>query len=767
MVRERLKLTYSRGFFDDEIDSTGGNRPPTQHFARRRSTDRRSFRPIANFNVPGGLGSAEIVAVTPDGMQLIYTDAVSRRIGLVDLTDPAAPTQIDAIALAAGQTPTSVAALPDGTHVVVAVQPGQLLLVSLDPFEVVSSLTIGDGPDSVAIAEIGGSTLPVVAIENEGALPAGNVEVITLDLSDFPSSRRRIVCFAGGPLCHADGNALFLAASPVQPDDPQPEYIAIHDTRVAVTLQENNVIAILNIANPDAPAVQAVFSAGTVSDRPADLTANDAIAFVDTYPSDVVGVPTAGARIPDAIAWNADGTALFTADEGEADFEGGRGWSGHSVSGGLLFDDGGSLEATAVTLGQYLDDRSGAKGVEMEGIAAARYGQREFVFISSERGAFLAVYELDGSGSPQFVQLLPTGLRPEGVLPIPSRGLLVTSNEGSGGSMSIFKGVPGKAQSSPDRPTIMSDGVGDPWSALSGLATDPKDPNLLYAVPDDAQPSRLFAIRLNGPHARIRKLAPVTVGGTPVRFDFEGIAIDTSTQAPRRGLAFWTASEGNAASTKNLLLQITAQGEVVDEITLPATVDSAPYNVNGKITSNGCEGVAISGDGGCLLAAVQRPYRGEIAIGGTLFTRIARYCFATGLWDAYFYPLELPPPGDTPNIGLSEITRVGTTSTGGDIFAVIERDNRETDLAKLKRVYTFTLEGLTPVPIEEPAATGVLPSSRIAKTLLLNLAPVYAPYEKIEGFTRTPGGDAWVVLDNDGGESASPLIRFSGIFPPG
>ena len=69
------------------------------------------------------------------------------------------------------------------------------------------------------------------------------------------------------------------------------------------------------------------------------------------------------------------------------------------------------------------------------------------------------------------------------------------------------------------------------------------------------------------------------------------------------------------------------------------------------------------------------------------------------------------------------------------------------------------------VAIAEPAATGVTAATTIVKTLLLDLASTYAPYEKIEGLTRTPKGDAWVVLDNDGGESASPLIRFPGIFP--
>lgn len=284
------------------------------------------------------------------------------------------------------------------------------------------------------------------------------------------------------------------------------------------------------------------------------------------------------------------------------------------------------------------------------------------------------------------------------------------------------------------------------------------------SIPDNALPSKLYEIHTGGPFARIQAIADITRDGVATRYDFEGIVVDTSRRAPRWGLTFWTASEGNAVDTTNKLLQINRRGDVLDEITLPPGVDSAPYAVNGKITSNGFEGVAVSGDGQHLLAAIQRPYRGETAVGGVLHTRIARYNLKTDSWEAFFYPLQPQPAGDAPTIGLSEITLVGKARSGADVYAVIERDNRETDRARLKRIYTFTLEGLNSVDIEATAAGGVNPSTTIVKTLRIDLAPVYAPYEKIEGLTRTPAGDAWVVLDNDGGESASPLIRFRGLF---
>ena len=58
-----------------------------------------------------------------------------------------------------------------------------------------------------------------------------------------------------------------------------------------------------------------------------------------------------------------------------------------------------------------------------------------------------------------------------------------------------------------------------------------------------------------------------------------------------------------------------------------------------------------------------------------------------------------------------------------------------------------------------PAAASVA-TSGIAKTLEADLLRAFTAYEKVEGLTRTRDGDWWVVLDNDGGEFESRLLRF-------
>jgi hypothetical protein len=60
------------------------------------------FERVATFPVyrdlPAGVDPAsetvaEIVAVTPDGMTAVYTDGPGARLGLIDITDPAAPSR--------------------------------------------------------------------------------------------------------------------------------------------------------------------------------------------------------------------------------------------------------------------------------------------------------------------------------------------------------------------------------------------------------------------------------------------------------------------------------------------------------------------------------------------------------------------------------------------------------------------------------------------------------------------------------------------------
>jgi hypothetical protein len=127
-------------------------------------------------------------------------------------------------------------------------------------------------------------------------------------------------------------------------------------------------------------------------------------------------------REPDAIAWTPDGR-LVTANEGdyaldlrEGEFSGGRDFTVFFETGDVLFEPGAALELQAVRHGHYPDDRSEDRGVETEGVAVGVYAQHTFLFIGAERGNFVAAYRLDDETNPEFVQILPTGIGPEGLL---------------------------------------------------------------------------------------------------------------------------------------------------------------------------------------------------------------------------------------------------------------------------------------------------------------------------------------------------------------
>lgn len=68
------------------------------------------FERVATYDVPGEV--AEIVASTPDGKLLIYTDSASEEIGFVNIADPRRPTSGGSLAMPG--EPTSVAVTPDG-----------------------------------------------------------------------------------------------------------------------------------------------------------------------------------------------------------------------------------------------------------------------------------------------------------------------------------------------------------------------------------------------------------------------------------------------------------------------------------------------------------------------------------------------------------------------------------------------------------------------------------------------------------------------------
>jgi hypothetical protein len=697
---------------------------------------------------------SEIIAATRDGKTLIYTDSPGEQIGFVDITDPANP--IPTGVLAMGGEPTSVDVLGN-KYALVAVNTsadfvntsGNLVVVDITTPAIVRSLDLGGQPDSVKISPDG--KYVAIAIENERneevevdgvegglpQLPAGYLAIVdVIDNTNPATWVRRDVDLTG--LASYGSN------------DPEPEFVDVNENNEAVvTLQENNHIAIVNLVTGK---VIEHFSANAVTLNGIDKSEDGIISLTESL--------TNIAREPDAVAWLRNGHqgAYFIATANEGDLLGGsRGFSLFNRKGNVLFDSGASLEEIAVQHGHYPEARSENKGTEPEGIEYASFGNDDYLFVGSERGHFIAVYEINGA-HPKFKQLLPGPLGPEGLLAIPSRNLLIASGEeddpsfGVRSTIMIYELKPGQ----PTYPQIVSadnNGSPIPWSALSGLVAVPGQPGTLLAVWDSYySQSNIFRIDVSEKPAVITE--SLTIQGGNGNYDPEGIAI-----APDNTL--WIASEGNASDSRpNLLLQIDLTGNVIKEVGLPAEIIAcrAASTRTGTLGS-GFEGLAVlPGDDGAykLLVAQQRGWDyttvecedldddadGLNANNEPNRTRIWIYDPVAGTWSHIAWELA-PLPANAAWVGLSEITRTPEGS-----YVILERDNLSGNFAALKTLVRVQLDA---------AADNLISSS---EKLVYNMLPDLKTTngwitDKPEGVAITSSGRTYVVTDNDGVEDWS------------
>ncbi|WP_230314208.1 esterase-like activity of phytase family protein [Nakamurella alba] len=675
---------------------------------------------------------SEISTVTTDGSTFIYTDAAGGGLGFVDITTPGDPQPAGYLPLGDGNSPTSVYATDDHLLAVVdattdfTAPAGSVLIYDItnpaDPgtWTPEAVLDLEGQPDSIDITTDG--TVAAIAMENQRdedvgdgglpQLPAGDLAI--LDLADPDPATWTVE--------HVDLTGLTGIDTP---EDPEPEYVSISpdDSLVAVTLQENNAVVVVDLATR---TVRNHFSAGVATVTDIDTVEDGAI--------DLTGTITDVPREPDAIGWIGN-DQVATANEG--DWKGGtRGWTVFDAeNGSVTYDSGNSFEHLAVELGQYPEDRSENKGTEPEGLASATFNGTPYLFVGSERANFVAVYDVTDPANPVLTQALPSTKGPEGLLPIPGRNLLVVSSEedaaddGVRATVQVYE----LGTSVPAFPSIVSDevnGLPIAWGALGALTADPAVPTRLYSAPDAYySPSRILTIDAVRTPARITAELPVTKDGAPIGYDIEGIWAQP-------GGGFWLGVEG-ATGPENLLVEVGTDGVVLREITLPS-------GVAGAMGSQGIEGVTGygTGDDQVLYFALQR----HLSIDPENTARIGRLDVATGEFGWFGYPLESTDvDGDW--IGLSEIVAVDATT-----LAVIERDKLNGPAARLKSVATVEIP-------DTFAATGE-PLAVAAKTVAVDVLPLLEAgngwtQEKLEGLTVGGDGTVYAMVDNDGNEDAN------------
>ena len=695
------------------------------------------FDRIASFPITANLAAdadrkgetvAEIISASEDGKLLVYTDSPRKSLGFIDITDPAQPKAGGMLAL--GGEPTSVKVV--GQKIFVALNTsenftkpsGKLVTVDLADRKISAECSLPGQPDSVAVH----AGVLAIAIENErdekvndGALPqlpAGSLVVAQINGDKVDCAALKTVDMTG------------LAA--VAGEDPEPEYVDVsEDGKIVVTLQENNHIVIVD---GKTGKVEKQFSAGFVDLKNIDTKKDGKI--------ELAGSQEKALREPDAVHW-IDGNRFVTANEG--DWKGGsRGFTIFSKDGSVAFESGESLEHEIVALGHYPEKRN-KKGIEVEGVEVGTFGKDRLIFVGSERGSVVAVYR-DTGAAPELVQVLPTGIGPEGLLAIPSRNLFVATSEGDrhdeGGAAPHVMIFERKERPAPAYPTIRSvknaNGLPIAWGALSGLAADKAQAGKLYAVTDSvygAAPRILTIDATRKPASIVAETLVTRNGAAAEKLDLEGIAVASDG-------GFWLASEGNREKgLKNLLIKVDAKGAIQEEITLPGSIEEGAKNY-------GYEGVTVTGSGAdeTVWLAVQR----EWADDGKGAVKLLAYKPADKSWRAVRYPLDKTETGW---IGLSEITAVGDR-----IIIIIERDNQIAEKAKVKKLYAVAASDMKPV-----ALGGELPL--VKKTELRDLLPdLKAPkgyvLDKVEGFAVDAAGDAYIVTDNDGVDDSSGETQF-------
>lgn len=682
------------------------------------------FNRIASFPVnsnlpaeadPKTVTSSEIIAASADGMMLLYSDSPLGAVGFVDISDPKAPKAAGSLALDGEPTAVSVA----GGKALVAVNTsesytapaGHLAVIDIASKKIEARCDLGGQPDSTAVSPDG--SLVAIAIENErdedlndGAipqLPAGYLAVLKLN--------------GGTPDCASLKKVDLTDLAAVAGDDPEPEFVDFNDrNEIAVTLQENNHIVIVDGVSGE---VVGNFSAGSVDLSGVDTEEEGAL----TFDGKLENVP----REPDAVQW-LDDDRIVVANEG--DYEGGsRGFTIFAKTGEMLYESGLAFEYEVARAGHYPEKRSGNKGAEPEGMEVKRFGDSTYIFLLSERGSAIGVYR-DTGGAPEFMQLLPTALAPEGAIAIPGRNLLAVSNEadliedgGVRSHVTLYSYSEGLAS----YPMIVSgsaeDGRPVGFGALSGLAADPQQPGILYAVNDSfyAMQPTIFTIDATAKPARIVKATPVSRAGQAAQLlDLEGIASDG------KG-GFWLASEGRVDRLiPHALYHVDASGEIKQQLAFPPALLAVEKRW-------AAEGVTLVGD--TLWVAIQRQWQDD----PKNTVKLVSYNLATKEWGAVRYPTDTPANGW---VGLSEIT------LHGDHIYIIERDNQIGAKAEIKKLYRVAVSELKPA-----ALSGELPL--VKKDLVRDFIPDLQAtggyvVDKIEGFTVDAAGMGYAVTDNDG-----------------
>lgn len=266
-------------------------------------------------------GAAEIPTYDANTERLFVVNGSIPGIDVLDISDPANPTQIDAIETG-GSGPNNVA-VHDGT-VAAAVEAentqddGYVAFYNAADLSEITTISVGPLPDMVTFAA--DSNYVLTANEGEpnddySTDPAGSVSVIDISegIASATVDTASFTPFDGQKAELRERGIRIYGEDASVSEDLEPEYVATDGTTAYVSLQENNALAIVDIEAAEITELQPL----GYKDHSIPANALDAI---DDDTVDITTQPIYGMYQPDAIeTYETDGeTYLVAANEGDA-----------------------------------------------------------------------------------------------------------------------------------------------------------------------------------------------------------------------------------------------------------------------------------------------------------------------------------------------------------------------------------------------------------------------------------------------------------------
>ena len=285
----------------------------------------------------GALGAAEITAYDAASKRLFVVNGANGTVDVLDLGNPSAPSKLGTISVSAFGAAVNSVAVHDGL-VALAIEanpktsPGTVAFYNATDLRLLGSVTVGAQPDMVAFTPDGKKVLTA----NEGEPnsyglpdsvdPEGSISIVAVNGGTAPTATTADFHAFNGQAAalRARGIRIYGPGASVA-QDLEPEYVAFSGdgSKAYVTLQENNAIAIVDVATATVTELKPLGWKDHSLAR-MGLDASDEDGGTNTNSGTpllkIASQPVRGLYLPDAIAsYTVGGSTYFiTANEGDA-----------------------------------------------------------------------------------------------------------------------------------------------------------------------------------------------------------------------------------------------------------------------------------------------------------------------------------------------------------------------------------------------------------------------------------------------------------------